>query len=464
MDFVTQFENTLEQTIRQEMYAEAEQLLAAYPATGQPYTLKLFSLINRLRQSSPPDFRRIVLFRTGNFILDYILRQFQITLSGHGCEAFVFDPEDYAGSTDAFFLFARGGMDAAYFFNNVGLLQTLADGRNLWETLEVPCFDFLVDHPMYYADSLDHAPAQTTVLCADRTHTDYVRRFYPRVHAARFLPTGGCEVSADTKNAAGETGADWAKREIDVLFIGSYKYNTAQAEDDLARCITEHLIAHPGHTFEQAIELCLKEGGGENGAGNESFETEPFTDVRLKEIIEKYRFTETNLTSLYRKTLMEEIVNAGIDIHVYGNGWEQTSLPQHPCFHLHAPVSFEEGLTLMAQSKIVLNHMAWFKHGSSERIFNAMAQGAVCITDSSAYLDDILKDEVNCRLYTLPEILPAGSAGAGAHSEATRHAIAERIAELLSDPDTASAIAAEGQKTASQHTWRKHLLYDIINT
>lgn len=437
MDFVTQFENTLEQTIRQEMFAEANQLLAAYPSTGQPYTLKLFSLINRLRQSSRTNSRRIVLFRTGNFILDYILKQFQATFSDRGCETFVFDPADYAVSTEALFRFAREGIDAAYFFNNVGLLQTLEDGRNLWETLTVPCFDFLVDHPMYYADSLDFAPAQTTLLCADLTHTEYVRRFYPRVHTARFLPTGGCEVSVDAEHATGISGPTWAKREMDVLFIGSYKYNSSCEASDLDKRITEHLMAHTGHTFEQAVELCLTE--------------DALTDAKLKEIIEKHRFLETNLTALYRKTIMEDLVNVGIHVHVYGNGWEQTGLNGHPNFHLHAPVSFEEGISLMSRTKILLNHMAWFKHGSSERIFNAMAQGAVCVTDSSAYLDTILEDGINCRVYSL-------------HETRTQHCIADKISSLLSDPDTSAQIAASGQKTAAMHTWQKHLLYAIIDT
>lgn len=427
MDFVTQFEHTLEQTINGGLLTEARQLLDAYPSTGHPYTIKLFSLINRVRQADSSKKERVLLFQTGNFILDYILEQFRTFFVSEGCKTMVFNPVDYTKSTQTLFSFAEKGIDAAYFFNNVGLLQTLNDGRNLWETLHIPCYDFLVDHPMYYADSLDYAPARTTLLCADLTHTDYVRRFYPRVEKAVFLPTGGCEVLSDSKT--------WDERDIDILFIGSYKRNLSCSESELDCRIKEYLRQHTDCTFEQAVEHCQSCDSKE----------------MLKALIENHRFSETNLTSDYRKQLMELLLDAGLEIHVYGNGWEQTGLFSYPNFHLHSPVPFEEGINLMSRSKILLNHMAWFKHGSSERIFNAMAQGAVCVTDSSRYLDNILQDNVNCLIYSLDDI------------KLSKTDITNKIAALLSSADTWSEIAAKGTETATLHTWQKHLHYAIMD-
>ncbi len=444
MDFVTQFENTLEQTIAQNLLPEANQLLAAYPATGQPYTLRLLSMINDLRRKTHP-FRlpmegqryRIVLFRTGNFILDYILEQFSSFFLSQNCDIFIFDCEHHAESSTGLFAFARSGIDAAFFFNNVGLLQTLEQGDNLWETLHIPCYDFLVDHPMYYADSLDFAPADTTLLCADQTHANYALRFYGRLKDAVFLPTGGCE-AADVLTKVPEHGTPsydaFCQRPMDVLFIGSYKYHSDTPSDAFEKDIIRHLQSHTDHTFEQAVEACAKESG----------KTGPTTDAELKQIIEKYRFTETNLTALYRKSIMKALLDAKITVHVYGNGWAQSGLTAYENFVLHAPVSFEEGIKLMSQTKILLNHMAWFKHGSSERIFNAMAQGAVCVTDSSEYLDTILTHGENCCIYDIR------------HPE--NGAVAREINHLLSDPQNAARIAANGQQIAAEHTWKRHLL------
>lgn len=429
MDFITQFENTLEQTISQNRIPEARQLVDAFPGTHQPYTLKIYSLINRLRRAermdNPPRFSegcRIVLFQTGNFILDYILQQFYDFFREQNCCLLLFDPADYAKSTQSIFAFAEGGIDAAFFFNNVGLCQTLADGRNLWETLEVPCYDFLVDHPMYYADSLNEAPRETTLLCADRTHTDYVRRFYTKVEQAVFFPTGGCSPV--------HTAIPQKDRTMDVLFIGSFKYHPEYVPDELGDSIMTYMQTHTAEPFEQAVEFCV----------NAQASDTPVPANQLKLLIEQYRFLETNVTALYRKKIIEALLAAGITVHIYGQGWEQSGLCSHPCFKLHAPVSFGEGLSLMSDTKILLNHMAWFKDGSSERIFNAMAHGAVCVTDSSIYLDNILDDGINCCTYH-PDNL----------------SFTDKIKALLADPEKASAIAKEGQKTAAAHTWQQHL-------
>jgi spore maturation protein CgeB len=101
-------------------------------------------------------------------------------------------------------------------------------------------------------------------------------------------------------------------------------------------------------------------------------------------------------------------------------------------------VSFEEGLALMGKSKIVLNQMAWFKDGASERIFNAMLQGAVSVTDDSLYLREILKDGEDVVFYSLSELerLPV------------------LVSDLLRHPDRMRQIADAGYRTAKEgHTW-----------
>ena len=428
MDFITQFENTLAHTLNQNLLTQSEQLLSTFRTTNLPYTVPILACINRLRQKKMTPLKRIVLYKTGNFILDYIAGQFACFFSGKGCDTFFFDPTDFSASSEQLFAFAREGIDRVYCFNNVGLLQSFADGQNLWEALSVPCYDFLVDHPMYYADSLDYAPADTTVLCADATHADYVKRFYPAVKNALFMPTGGQAPALPFEELP-----KWQTRPIDVLFIGSYKCNFEKQKDDADRFVDSYLTKHTDCPFEKALEIYHQ-----NKADGVSDSADS-----LKASIEVHRFSETNLTAAYRKAIMEDLLTAGITIHVYGEGWDQTDLPSDPHFILHKPVSFEEGIQLMSQSKIVLNHMAWFKHGSGERIFNAMSQGAVCVTDSSQYLDTILTDGENCFLFPLSEI--------------GQHIVSEKIKHILSRPEAAARVIENGYLCAKEHTWQSHL-------
>ena len=191
-----------------------------FHTTNLPYTTSVLACINQLRQKKNTPLKRIVLYQTGNYILDYIADQFAHFFTEKGCDIFFFDPADFSNSCAQLFVFAREGIDRVYFFNNVGLHQCFSDTSNLWERLCVPCYDFLVDHPMYYADSLDRTPQNTTVLCADATQVAYVNRFYPSVKTAVFLPTGG-----HTPITPYENLPLWNTRPIEVLFIGSYKCN-----------------------------------------------------------------------------------------------------------------------------------------------------------------------------------------------------------------------------------------------
>ena len=101
----------------------------------------------------------------------------------------------------------------------------------------------------------------------------------------------------------------------------------------------------------------------------------------------------------------------------------------------------------MEESKIVLNQMSWFKDGASERIFNAMLQGAVCLTDDSIYLREILTNGQDVVFYDLSELEKLSSI----------------VVELLQHPDIMQCISDNGYQLAkSNHTW-KHRAEQLLN-
>lgn len=380
-----------------------------------------------LQQSMhPADKKRFILFGSDIFILQYIMEQYQKSLIHAGHEVFtfpaVFGQEEFTKHAEQMFLFRAQGLDAVITFNNRGFQMPTEKGISLWDEWNVPCINLLVDHPMYYFDSLDQAPANGILICADRNHAAYAKRFYPALGQTFFLPTAGEELHPDTHRKS------IVNRAIEVLFVGSYKYHAEYSYDALDESVMDYLIRHPNETVEQAIEICLTK---ENNVPS-------ISDEELKSVIQDHRFIETNLSSLYRIEIMRQLVEAGITLTVYGNGWEQTDLYGNPHFICRPPVSFEEGLALMEESKIVLNQMSWFKDGASECIFNAMLQGAVCLTDDSVYLREILTDKQNVVFYDLSRL----------------EELSAIVSELFQHPDKLQAIADSGYQLAkSDHTW-----------
>ena len=82
--------------------------------------------------------------------------------------------------------------------------------------------------------------------------------------------------------------------------------------------------------------------------------------------------------------------------------------------------------------------MPWFKEGAHDRVFNAMANGSICVTDHSSYLDKILTDGENTVFYDLKDL----------------DALPPKIDSLLKNPEKMEKMAANGYRlTIKEHTW-----------
>src|SRR5690606_37253109 len=87
----------------------------------------------------------------------------------------------------------------------------------------------------------------------------------------------------------------------------------------------------------------------------------------------------------------------GVRIKVFGNGWDKA--PFASGLEIHKAVSFLELLALIGRTKIVLNILPLFSDGSHERVFSAMLNGAVAITDQNRYYETEFKENTNIVMY-----------------------------------------------------------------
>lgn len=383
---------------------------------GQPEMAEEYEQL--LNISSP---KRIVVFIGFKIpVLTYISHQYITALESLGHTVFRFDMHQFEKSYEDMFSFQQSGLDAVIVFNNVGFRMQIQSGESLWNILHVPCYNIIVDHPMHYFQTLDNAPKNGIVVCADRTHTDYIKRFYPSVKRTLFLPTGGECLKSYTDLKSFE------ERSIDVLFIGTYKYDDSFPYSEFSVGLTEYLITHSTETFESAVESYL------------SVSQYNLSEGELKECIQSHRFACMNIEALFRAEILRTLIDAGITVTVYGDCFEKTDLYNYPNFIYKGRCSTEEGIRLMEDSKIVLNQLAWFKDGASERIFEAMLQGAVSLTDDSIYLRKNFTDCVNIRYYSLSQLT----------------ALPEIVQSILSGGETIEALRRNAYNTAyNQHTW-----------
>ena len=393
---------------------------------------------------------RLVLFVGVYDKLDIFMYELDRAFREMGYETLLFDSSDMGNSLKAFSEFLKEPVKAAVTFNNLGFLMELKEGINVWEQLGIPCINILMDHPFCYHDAMVHAPKNGIVVCPDRNHMKYVTRFYPQIPVVGFLPHGGKEPEGMRRPIA--------ERRIDVIYAGNLSKSFAKnIMPDLtefpfdAKEICEktyaRVVANPSMTTEEGLEQTLVDAGI------------VFSDERLREVIAKLHFVDLHIVSYYREKTLRVLAEAGVELAIYGAGWEDCTWIGLPNVHYMGMVSAYEVVERMRDAKIVLSTMTWFKDGTHDRVFNGMLCGAVAVSDTSLYMeetfrgtDEIPDGEKDMLLFRLEEL----------------EALPKKVKRLLANNALAQGIADRGyEKAKAGHSWdarAKELSDDLLDT
>ena len=385
--------------------------------------------------------KRLILFVGVYDTLDIFTYELNKSFKAMNYETLIFNSANINESLAALGGFIKKPVTAAITFNNLGFNMELTPGKNIWEDLGIPIINILMDHPFCYKKALDNAPSNAIVLCVDRNHMRYLNRFYPNIAITGYLPHGG-KISSSERKAI-------VDRKYDVIYAGNLSRQFAdnitpdlsQYEFDaeaLCRKVYDNAIANPYKTTEEVIEEELLAIG-----------LQPDAD-RLCQLISELHFIDLHIVSYYREKVVETVARSGLKLLLCGAGWENCDWIGLPNIEYAGKIPAEDVVVKMADAKIVLSTMTWFKDGTHDRIFNGMLQGAISASDSSLYMKEEFTSGKDMLLFELDEIdkLPG------------------LLKDILSDASRAQAIADTGYKKALEfHTWdarAKELHNDLL--
>lgn len=312
-------------------------------------------------------------------------------------------------------------------FNGMGCTLQLKDGAYLQNVLKGPYYGFFLDHPVYQYNRMVTPIQDMHAFVVDESHVDYIYRHHPNIRTAQMIAHGG--IRRTEFKAYGE-------RTKAVVFLGSYvsPEKTLDQIDALQNQGLIHIIYHViqrmltdfNVTIDMAFDAILQEN-------NLTISQEEYHSYMTY-----VRLADTYVRQYFRQLVIKTIAEAGIRIEVYGQGWNSFFCNAGENLIVHQPVSYTEAYDIMNDAKIVLNVMPWFKKGSHERIFMAMLSGAICVTDTSTYIDREFTNAVDIITYSLHEIsnLP------------------HRLKQILENNGYGESIAAAGwEKALKYHTW-----------
>lgn len=400
---------------------------------------------------TPEDFKRVESFVTKRLVftvgvydtLDLFTEELNRAFLNRGYETLILDVRNLQEDLAKLAQFIKEPVAAGIVFNNLGFNMELVEGQNLWEQLNIPCINILMDHPCFYHKALAEAPCNAVVLCTDKNHMKYIGRFYPNIPVAGYLPHAGC-IHVDTYKKLEE-------RSIDVLYVGGLsayvnegirpdwsKYQKFDGQK-LSEDIYQRLIQNPSMTTEAAVEEWF------------AVSEQDITDDEFRLLMTDMRYIEGIAVSYYREQAVRCLVESGVNVTVYGVGWGGCDWVSHPNLNYGGRVPAKDVLEKMKEAKIVLSTMTWFKDGTHDRVFNGMLAGAVAVTDTSKYMRENFKD---IRKLLGEEGYSAADAELAFFELTHMQELPEKIQYLLGNLPEAQKIADRGYRLANElHTW-----------
>lgn len=396
----------------------------------------------------------IVLFKTDLPTVDLFSRELAEGFKEEGYDIFWFDITDSINAMSSLYQYMESHTIAAMvgFNSNVFGIKT-PSGASVWETLGIPTINILVDNPFWYHKILSSAPANGAILCIDRNHMNFVQRFYPHIGITGFLPHGGTFYKPGESNASvGNTDKPYKPikdRSIPVIYTGSFYADYANTQkpdfsnvgfdaEKINKDVIDYLIANPDKTIEEVIEEQLHSNNIN------------LSEDQLLLYISANSYIERIVSSFYREKTLKSVAESGAPLVIYGRGWESCEWIKRDNVDYRGMVSPEKVLEEIADSKILLNSMPWFKDGSHERIFNAMLMRSVLATETNPYIYETLPEQSYIS-FSLSNLDKLGN----------------DIIEALKDEDKLQSIADTAYGFASKgQTWAdraKEICHDLMS-
>lgn len=393
------------------------------------------------------EIRKIIFIKNAVETLGYFSEQIALELERNGYETCFIDYERMYESMDEMLHFLEREETALVTFNFIGLrgeavFQT-ESGRSIWQEENLPILNILVDHPLYYHSCLKEAGERMRVFCVDREHVGYVRRFYPGVKV-KFLPLAGNELLFS--HGDGEHGTHrsdvpepvpYGRRTFDLVFAANYvsmemlEEKVKALDEDYRifyRWITEDLIADPTQSVDAVMERHIRD---ELGAVPEE---------QLCAAMSGMIWIDLFVRSYFREKVVQTLADAGIIVRVFGSDWEKIHCKKPQNVRTSGgKVNSAACVQAMRDARIALNVMPWFKDGAHDRVFTAMLQGTVALTDDSRYLREECRDGENICFYSLRAL----------------QQLPDQVVSLLEDPVRMAELAERGYRMAEKrHRWK----------
>lgn len=298
----------------------------------------------------------------------------------------------------------------------------LDDGSFLCDELGVRQYACLVDPPCYYLGLL--ASPLIQICCDDKEGLKQLEGL--GVSNGMFF-TQGIEPELVKKHES--------EKVYDLVFMGSY-FDIEEARSQMRAYYPEAL----SRLIEEAIEATLQDSSlslEDAFARAVKGKTEWLHGVDLVQLYYVMSYIQKGEA---RNRLLLSVRN--LPVHIWDSRWKPFCEEHCPQAVVHESVSYYDALEIFKNASIILCNSIRSVNGCNERVLNALACGAVPLTNENPYFAEHFKEGQQLLMYS-PDALTQNE---------------EKIRHYLQHRDALEDIVDKGQTLILQeHTWDKRL-------
>ncbi|MBR1742081.1 MAG: hypothetical protein IJ733_09490, partial [Lachnospiraceae bacterium] len=242
--------------------------------------------------------------------------------------------------------------------------------------VNIPVIAYYVDHPAWQHERISVSMQNYYTVFVDENYTDYVRTYYGEAKAAATISQAGI--------VSRYCDRPFSERKKSIVFFGSYSgsgeiYRELDKQSSSAvlyiKKMMEYGKLHPEEKLEDIVLTVFEKEGLS------------LPKERIPVIMSSMTIVERYLRSYFREQCIRALVENGIEIEIYGDGWERFTVKNSSLLHAHASVAYREMADIMTEYKYSLNVLPWAKAGFHDRLATSMLNGCFCISDTSSYLE-----------------------------------------------------------------------------
>ncbi len=369
-----------------------------------------------------------------------------------GHEIYIYDCADPITSKRKLDDFVDPGSTVFLSFNFNGMINDPLlcekDGKDpvYLKKTGIPIINIVVDHPYYYHKEFVNIPDNYIQISIDENHAAYMERFFPEINASNVIYLGGTQLipyesgvyhkGMTIRECSASDLVPYENRRDNVIFCGNYmppeyflKYlkGCEQTVIDFYMELYAELKENPDCPLE---ETAIKKIKGEFG--------DEADDPYLRDCLENMIFLDLMVRHFFRGKAVAALADAGFRITVYGAGYDEL-----PCRHSEniinmGNVDSVQCLKAIADSRVSLNIMPWFKRGGHDRVYNTMLNGAICLSDRSEALSRQFMDMEDIAFFDIKDM----------------ESLIRKYELLIGRPGRMMDIAQKGYENAkAHHSW-----------